>query len=121
MSIPGKMKTKKHAMISFILALTPIASLILGFLFCLLLSKGGISDNDSGAVWWYFVFLMWALIPITPIVDIVSIVFGVKALKTEKISIAWAGIIIAATELLILVIYFATISIQSLIFFKSIA
>ena len=90
----------KYGKISFILAIAPIAVLFMGFLFCLIGSGGGNSDNDGGAIWWLFVCLIWVLIPTTLVTSVSSIYLGIKALKENKLLFTRLAIAISSLQLL---------------------
>lgn len=85
---------------SFVLPLIPITILLIGFLFCFIISEGSISDNDGGAVWWLFLAMIFILVPVTIITDILSIIFGIIGVKSKKTVFGWVGIIIASLEFL---------------------
>ena len=73
-----------YAKTSLILSLIPITVVLLGFLFCLFISGGSLSDNDAGAVWWLFVFLLFILIPIAPVIIIIALILSIMGLKSEQ-------------------------------------
>ena len=89
-----------YSVASLISSSAPIAILIIGFLVCLALSGGKISDNDSGAAWWYFIALIMVFVPMALIGNILSIIFGVMGLKRKRTLFAWAGIIVVLLEVL---------------------
>lgn len=98
-----KSNSKKwYSMASFILAASPLAILLIGFLFCLFVSVSS-SNNEMWAIWWIFIFLIWIMIPITVVVNIVSVVFGIKGIRANRTRFSWAGIIIILLEIIIFV------------------
>jgi|GEM_PF-6498308 len=102
-----------YSIASFILALAPLAILLIGFLFCLIVSGGQTSDNDMGAVWWLFIFLLWILIPTTLITNILAIVFGVIGLRRKRTMFAWSGIAIVVLEALVIVLISGIIAVAN--------
>ena len=90
----------KYGKISFILAIAPMIVLFIGFLFCLIGSGGGNSDNDGGAIWWLFVFLIWILIPTTFFTSVSSIYLGIKSLKQNKLLLVRLAIAMSSLQLL---------------------
>jgi len=88
-----------YSIASFILAVVPVVILLAGFLFCLVVSGGNLSDNDSGAVWWIFIAMLIVMVPVTGIANILSVIFGIIGLKKKKTVIAWVGIAVVAIEL----------------------
>ena len=95
-----------YTMASIVLAIIPIVILVVGFLFCFVVSGGETSDNDRGAVWWVFVVLLWILIPLTLIMNVLSIIFGIKGLERENVFLGWLGILIISLELFVCLMIF---------------
>lgn len=94
-----------YSIASFILSATPPVILTIGYLFCLIFSGGGVSDNDGGAIWWLFVILIWILVPVAIITNILSLIFGAIGIKANKTVFAWSGITIVALEILAVLLF----------------
>lgn len=92
----------KYSISSFILALSPLVILLLGFLFCFLVTVTS-SNGEMEAVWWIFVFLIWIMTPVTILINILSIVYGIKGLRAKRSGFAWAGIVIVLLEVFLIV------------------
>jgi len=93
-------RNNRYSRTSFLLSAIPLTVLIIGFLFCLMVSGGSLSEADSGAVWLLFVFLICIIGPVAIITNILSVVFGIRGLKIKKTVFAWSGIAIVAIEVL---------------------
>jgi len=104
-----------YSIASFFLSASPLAIVLMGFLFYLLVSGGSTSENDMGAVWWFFIFLIWIIVPIALIANILSIIFGIKGLKIKKTIFAWAGIAIVILEILTPIAVIGTIVVPATI------
>lgn len=95
-----------YSLVSFILAVSLIAILLVGFLFCFIVSFGSFSENGMSAVWWLFVFLIWAMIPLTFVANILSIFFGIKALLIKRSIFSLVGIMIVLLEVIAVISMF---------------
>ena len=85
---------------SFVLAAAPIAILLAVFLFCFIASAADPSGNIGSAVWWLFIAAVIIFVPVAAIAGILSVIFGILALRGKKTVLAWAGIGIVFFELL---------------------
>jgi len=86
---------------SLIIAVLPLVILLLGFLFCFILSGGSSSDNDAGAIWWLFIAMLGIIVPASILTNLLSVILGIIGiLKSKKTVFAWSGIVIAGLELL---------------------
>lgn len=103
-----------YSIASFILSAFPIAILLIGFLFCLIVSGGGVSDNDGGVIWWVFVVLIWIMAPVTIIANIVSVILGVKGLKIKNTVFAWAGIIVVLIEIFVVILIYGIVTLVNM-------
>jgi len=105
---PYKENNKKigFSIASLILSAVPFAVMLMGFLFCLIISGGKLGDNDAGAVWWLFVAMIWMFVPVAPITGILSAILGVIGLKGKKSVFGWTGIIFASLNILVLLLIF---------------
>ena len=101
-----KNKKSGYSKASFILSVVPLAFLLLVFIISFIISGGGASDNDRGAIWWLFIAAIFIFIPAAAIANILSVIFGIKGLKNKKTVFAWAGIAIVALELLAVLLLF---------------
>lgn len=104
----------KDSIISLILAASPVAIVLIVFLFCLIVSGGNNSENDMGAVWWIFVVLIWIMIPVTIIANILSIFYGVKGLREKNTKFAWVGITIILLELILAILIYGITTLGNL-------
>jgi len=95
-----KSRISGYSKASFILSVAPIAFLLLVFIISFIISGGGASDNDRGAIWWLFIAAIFIFIPVAAVANILSVIFGIKGLRNKKTVFAWAGIAIVALELL---------------------
>ena len=95
-------KRKRQSLTSFILAVIPFVVWFLVFVFCLIGSQGKISDNDGGAIWWVMIAMTFVLFPLTIILDIISLVFGVLGLKGKKTLRSWLGIIFVVIDIILI-------------------
>ena len=102
----GNNRKSVYSKVSFVLSAAPIAILLIGFIFCLVVSGGRVSDNDRGAVWWLFIAMIWMLVPVAIITNILSVIFGVIGLKGKKTVFAWGGIIIVSLEVLVVLVLY---------------
>ena len=89
-------KKSGYSTASIILSASPIAILLIGFLFCLFVS--GVVPGSGSVIWWLFIILLYIVVPISVITNILSVIFGIKGLKSRKTAFAWAGIGIVAFE-----------------------
>jgi len=91
-------KNKAFSKASLILALAPLAILLIGFLFCLFLSSPAVFGDDQGVIWWIFIALITVMIPVAIVTNTLAVIFGILGLRTNKSLFGWLGIIIAALE-----------------------
>lgn len=99
-NVPNNKSGKSgYSIASLVLSAAPIIILLLGFLFCLIVSGGSTSENDMGAVWWLFLFLILIIVPVAIATNILSIIFGIIGLKRKKTIFSWAGIAIVILEI----------------------
>lgn len=104
----------RESKISLILASLPVAIVIIVFLFCLVVSGGSTSENDMGAVWWIFVVSIWIMTPVTIIMNILSVYYGVKGLREKHTKYAWVGITIVLIELIIAILIYGVTTLSNL-------
>jgi len=100
--VEDKNKKSGFSKASFILSVAPIAFLLIVFIISFIISGGGASDNDRGAIWWLFIAAIFIFIPVAGVANILSVIFGIKGLRNKKTVFAWAGIAIVSLEVLAL-------------------
>lgn len=96
---------KPWAVLSMVATIIPI----LLWLYCIVTSKGSFNESGTGVVWWLMVIYYWTLgIPLF----IMSLVFGVKGLKTNSYKLATASILLKVATIvgIILFVVFSMIS-----------
>ena len=85
---------------SFVLAVAPIAILLIVLGAYRIIDKIGLDDPKLTVAGWLIFLLVWTL-PVAAIISgILSVIFGVVGLKKKKTVFAWAGIIIVSLEAL---------------------
>jgi len=102
--VEDKNKKSGYSKASFILSVAPIAFLLIVFIISFIISGGGASDNDRGAIWWLFIAAIFIFIPVAGVANILSVIFGIKGLRNKKTVFAWAGIAIVSLEVLALLV-----------------
>jgi len=100
-----KSRKSGYSKASFILSVAPLAFLLVIFIICFIISGGGSSENDRGAIWWLFIAAISISIPVAAVTNILSVVFGIKGLKYKKTVFAWAGIAIVSLEVLAVLLF----------------
>ena len=101
-------KNSGYSRASFILSALPITILLIGFLFCLLVSV--VVPGSGSVIWWLFIILLYIAVPLTLITNILSVIFGIKGLKIKKTAFAWSGIGIVAFEVIAVLLAVGIIS-----------
>lgn len=82
-------KSKKQAIFSFILSVIPIILI----LYCLITSKGSVSEDGEGAVWWLLIMYYWTLgFPLL----ITSVILSISSIKTKNNVLAYISLLISA-------------------------
>ena len=95
-------RSNVYSKISFILAVIPIAVLLIGFIYCLLAYQEVFGKSGGAAIWIAFSLVAVSVIsPVGMIMNILSVIFGVIGLKRKKTAFAWLGIKIACINVMV--------------------
>ena len=92
-------KVSGFSIASFVLAVAPIAYLVIGWSVLSIVDRGAPANGGEVIFWLYIILILL----FTMAANVLSIIFGIIGIIRKRIGFAWAGIVVISLEVLALV------------------